>query len=113
LNHGQSLGDGFEEYSFDGYRVISITDFHFLKTDMRRRQTQLQSVLGDANQPYWIVYLGFGVPDNKLEILYRRLPPGQLLKRHSLHGNELLQVQLATVSREKQVQRSNERAAIQ
>lgn len=91
--HDRKLGEGFYEYQLGGYRVIAIPEMRFEASNMRTNWAEIEKFLGDrAREPVWIAYLGWGLPERRLEQLASRLPPGRLLQRVSSHDDELLRV---------------------
>lgn len=94
VTHGKPLGGGYTEYQMAGYRVISIPKFHFFMYDIRADWTNYFKAFGEnATKPIWVTYLGFEVPDNDPALIFKRFPPGRLIKKISHLDNQILHVQ--------------------
>ncbi|QDU11259.1 glycosyltransferase family 39 protein [Gimesia aquarii] len=94
MTHRKALGGGYTEYQMAGYRVISIPKFHFFMYDIRADWTNFFKAFGEnATKPIWVTYLGFEVPDNDTSLIFKRFPPGRLIKKISHLDNQILHVQ--------------------
>lgn len=92
--YGEPLGGGYTEYKMAGYRVVTIPKFHFFMYDIRADWPNFVKAFGDnATKPLWVTYLGFEVPDNDPSLIFKRFPPGRLIKKISHLDNQILQVQ--------------------
>ena len=93
-DRGHEIADGFREYHFDGFRIVTIPKFHFFMYSLRDDWSSFVSSIGEhSTQPLWLVYMGFEVPDNDLKSLGQRLPPAKMLARHKVGDNHLLRLQ--------------------
>ncbi|EDL57889.1 glycosyltransferase family 39 protein [Gimesia maris] len=92
--HGKSLGSGYIEYEMGGYRIITIPKFHFYMYDIKAAWPSFQQVFGAAStKPLWVVYIGFETPANEVSKIFKRFPPGKLIKQVKYLDNQILQVQ--------------------
>jgi|GEM_PF-1811997 len=100
--HGQPLGGGYTEYKMAGYRVITIPKFHFFRYDFRADWPNFQAALGvQATKPLWVMYFGFEAPANDPALIFRRFPPGRLIKKVSHLDNQLVNVQFRAPQKKK------------
>lgn len=92
--HGKPLGNGYIEYKMAGYQIVTIPKFHFYMYDIRADWASFKKVFGDdAIKPIWVTYLGFEAPANELSLIFKRFPPGRLIKKISHLDNQILRVQ--------------------
>lgn len=92
--HGKSLGGGYTEYEMAGYRVITIPKFHFYIFNIETDWSNFKAIFGpDSTKPLWLVYLGFETSDSHPSNVFKRFPPGKIIKRASFLDNQILQVQ--------------------
>ncbi|MCA9003637.1 MAG: glycosyltransferase family 39 protein [Planctomycetaceae bacterium] len=95
--HGKPLGNGYTEYEMDGYRVVTIPKFHFYLYNIETDWESFTEVFGpDSTEPLWLVYLGLETSDAQTSNVFKRFPPGKIIKRASFLDNQILQVQFQT-----------------
>lgn len=100
--HGRPLGGGYTEYEMAGYRVVTIPKFHFFRYDIRADWPNFKTALGEeATKPLWVMYFGFEAPANDLALIFRRFPPGRLIKKVSHLDNQLVNVQFRAPQKKK------------
>lgn len=93
--HGQPLGGGYTEYQMAGYRIVTIPKFHFLMFALKSDWSNFKTALGDdATRPLWVAYFGFQLPKNSPSVIFRRFPPGRLIKKVNHLDNHILNVEL-------------------
>lgn len=108
--HGKPLGEGYTEYQMGGYRVVTIPKFHFYMYDIRADWLNFKKVFGnDATKPLWVTYLGFEVPANELSLIFRRFPPGKLIKKETYLDNQILQVQFHAPGQKKKTAQTRDK----
>lgn len=93
INHGTPLGDGLTAYDMNGRRLIVIPKFHFFQCDFRQIWPLIDRHLdADSRERVWLTYCWYHIPQMKLGSLAGHWPPGKVLQRKSLNGNEILQI---------------------
>lgn len=92
--YGKPLENGYTEYLMAGYRVVTIPKFHFYMYDIRSDWQSFKHALGEnATKPLWVTYFGFETPANDPSLIFRRFPPGRLIKKVSHKDNQILHAQ--------------------